>query len=139
MTPDLNAIHADYEAWQTAHQSFDTDQWHLTADRLAGWVPDLLAEVERLAAELTVVRRERAWLLDGLSRAELEEFRLLAQTAQRAREDAASGTETRECPGQPLTPGVPDDGLHCEHWHDGGSCCRCHAPAEPSAGEVDTP
>lgn len=43
MSPDLNAVHADYEAWQTAHQAFDTDQWHLTANRLAGWVPDLLA------------------------------------------------------------------------------------------------
>ncbi len=34
----------------------------------------------------------------------------------------------RECPGQPVTPGVPDDGVHCRHWYDGEACCRCAAP-----------
>lgn len=45
---------------------------------------------DKLEAELTVVRRERAWLLAGLSEAELAEFRLLAQTAERAHEDAGA-------------------------------------------------
>jgi hypothetical protein len=36
----------------------------------------------------------------------------------------------RECPGKPLTPGAVDDGLHCDHYWDGGKCCRCQAPAE---------
>lgn len=54
---------------------------------------------DKLSDELTVVRRERAWLLQLVGYDELQEFRLLAQTAERAREDAAepSGTEA----GQP--------------------------------------
>lgn len=41
-------------------------------------------------------------------------------------------TGERECRGAPLAPGVVDDGLHCECWHDGDACCRCKAPAEES-------
>jgi len=46
----------------------------------------------------------------------------------------ADATE-RECPGQPVTPGVADDGLHCQHWYDGGPCCRCGDLAEPNSEE----
>lgn len=33
----------------------------------------------------------------------------------------------RECPGLPRTPGVTDDGQHCQHWYDDEAfaCCRC--------------
>lgn len=58
-----------------------------TLDRGAAALAALEQDRDRLQAELTVVRRERAWLISNLDDAELEEFRLLAQTAERARED----------------------------------------------------
>lgn len=62
---------------EQSRDRLDDDAWtRLQADR------------DKLSAELTVVRRERAWLISNLDDAELEEFRLLAQTAERAREDA---------------------------------------------------
>lgn len=32
-----------------------------------------------------------------------------------------------QSPGLPRTPGVTDDGLHCQHWYDddAAACCRC--------------
>lgn len=71
----------------------DRDRWRDRCDGQA-W-QDIEADRDRLSEELTVVRRERAWLLSNLSEAELEEFRLLAQTAERAREDRSTAAEAR--------------------------------------------
>lgn len=49
----------------------------------------------------------------------------------------AADIPVRECSGQPVTPGVVDDGLHCQHWYDGGPCCRCNNPADPSSCEEE--
>lgn len=51
---------------------------------------------------------------------------------------AADAPQTRECPGTPITPGIPDDGLHCEDWYDGERCCRCGAPALAADAPYDS-
>lgn len=74
-----------------AQDRLDDDAWNRKEAVLAAVEQDR----DRLGEELAVVRRERAWLLQLVGYDELQEFRLLAQTAERAREDATrhSGTE----------------------------------------------
>lgn len=98
MTLDLNAVHADYEAWQKAHQAFDTDEWHLTATKLAGWVPDLIAALaaveqdrDRYRMVLETIRDQAVLAFDlTFPRAVLEG---LGRKASQALAAERSGTE----------------------------------------------
>ncbi len=45
---DLEAIKAAHAYWRKAHESDDTDEWHLAANDVASYVPALLAEVRTL-------------------------------------------------------------------------------------------
>lgn len=104
-------------------------QW--LADRLAAVEQDrdrLSDELAKATDELTVVRRERSWLLANIGYDQRQEFRLLAQTA----EDAAPDVYCTACGGIALC--VDGDWTHeeparnghqAEPPEDDGTCTRC--------------
>lgn len=91
-------------------------------------VPALVAEIRRLRSVVEAAQTWRRWFPFPNSMFVPEDALIAAVDAHRLSE--------RECPAPPVTDGIRDDGGHCDHWLDGGPCCRCQAPAEPSGTEA---
>lgn len=115
-------------------------QW--LVDRLAAVEQDrdrLKAELEQaqpvLTAASNVVKVWRQWRVGRGKEVIPIKALALAVDVHTLAPVAAALTE-RECPGLPTTPGVLDDGMHCDHWYDGGPCRRCSTAAEPSGTEA---